>query len=458
MLDLALFAFLGAMLFMGFKRPFLWVLAYIYVDIVAPQKISYGLLASVPVSLLVFLAAFGGWLLLDDKKGTRFTFRQFLMVLLLVYCGMTTLGADFPESAASKWAWVWKSLFFAIFLPLTLRTRLRIEATALIMVLSAGAIIITAGIKTVLSGGGYGTLQSYVNDNSGLYEGSTLSMVGVAIIPLIVWLARHGTIFPSDWRVKIYAVCLGFACLLVPVGTQTRTGLLCMGVMAVLALRDVKRRFVLLGLMGAVGLMAVPFLPQSYTERMSTIGSHDADESASTRVAVWKWTIEYVKDNPLGGGFDAFLGNEVRYKTRQVITNGSNTEVQYVDVVDSGRAYHSAYFEVLGEQGIPGLAIWLLLQGMGLIQLELARRRLRKSDDPVDASNAALANALQIGHVVYLVGALFVGIAYQPFVYMLIGLQIALVNQVKAKGRPNDLVRPARGPRTLQPVGVAGPA
>ena len=62
MVDLALFLFVTALLALGLKRPFLWVLAYIYIDIVAPQKISWHLLASIPISLIVFVAAFGGWL------------------------------------------------------------------------------------------------------------------------------------------------------------------------------------------------------------------------------------------------------------------------------------------------------------------------------------------------------------------------------------------------------------
>src|SRR5690606_22878078 len=120
----------------GLKRPFVWVLCYLYVDIVAPQLISWGFLSSIPVSMIVFAAAFGGWLLLDRKQGTRFTYRQFLLMLLLLYCGYTTLNADFAKEALTKWDWVWKALVFAIFLPLTLRTRLRIEAAALVMVLS----------------------------------------------------------------------------------------------------------------------------------------------------------------------------------------------------------------------------------------------------------------------------------------------------------------------------------
>jgi len=117
-LDLFLAGFMALVLLMGLRRPFIWVLAYLYVDIVSPQKISFSLLTNVQLSLIVFLLAVIGWMFFDRKEGVAFTFRQFLMVFLLVYCGITTQSADFPVNAAEKWGWVWKSLVFAIFLPL----------------------------------------------------------------------------------------------------------------------------------------------------------------------------------------------------------------------------------------------------------------------------------------------------------------------------------------------------
>lgn len=452
MINLGLLGFVGALLAMGLRRPFLWVLAYIYIDVVSPQKIAWAILPSIPISLIVFIAAFGGWLAIDDKTGTRFTFRQALLTLLLLYCGYTTLTADFPVEAADKWGWVWKALVFAIFLPLTLRTRLRVEATALVLVLSAASIVISAGVKTVAGGGGYGTLQSLVADNTGLYEGSTLSMAAIAIIPLVIWLARYGTIFPRHWTVYCFAGALVFACLLIPVGTQTRTGLLCAGLLAVLFLRTTKRRALWFCLMGATVMIALPLLPQSYTARMSTIENHQTDESASTRLAVWSWTLDYVADHPLGGGFNAYLGNQIRYERKDAPVGD---DAAYV--VDKARAFHSAYFEMLGEQGWPGLLMWLLLQGLGIVQLEFVRIRLRKSTDPLDQSDRMLAMALQQGHLVYLFGALFVGIAYQPFVYMLIALQIALVEQVRRRRQPaHRFQRPA--PRAMRPLTPVNPA
>lgn len=426
-LNLFLTAFVTAFLAAGVRRPFLFVLAYAYIDIVAPQKVTWGFLAHVPVSLIAFVCAVTAWAVAEDKNGIRFSPRQFVLLLLLIYCGMTTRTADFPEEAFEKWSWVWKALIFAMFLPLTLRTRLRIEAMVLIMVLSVGVIVIGGGIKTLAGGGGYGELKLLVNDNTGLYEGSIISAVAVCVMPLALWLARYGTIFKPGWMVRLFALGICFSCLLMPVGTQARTGLICVGVLGVMMLRSVKRRMLYIGTITALGLIAIPLLPQSFTERMSTISNHQSDQSASTRVAVWRWTIEYAKTHPFGGGFDAFRQNSVSYDTVQLEdAGGNNTAIETQRIEEKGRAYHSSYFEMLGEQGYPGLTLWLLLHLMGVVHMELIRRRYAKDPPAELAWVTPLADALQQAQIVYLFGGAFVGIAFQPFCYMLVGLQCGL--------------------------------
>ena len=437
MFDLALTAFVALMMLMGGRRPFIWVLTYLYVDIISPQKMSWRFLQAVPLSLIAFVLAVMGWVLLDNKKNSPFTLRQGLILALLVYCGLTTLSADFPTEALDKWSWVWKSLLFGMFLPVTLRTRLRIESAALIMVLSAGAILLGGALKTLASGGGYGMLHLFVADNTGLYEGSTLACVAVAIIPLALWLANHGTIFPPSGKVRLAALGLTGAALLIPVGTEARTGLVCAAVLAVLVLRTMRHRLLYLVAAPVVLVLAWPVLPASFTKRMDLIQNNEADESASTRVAVWKWTIDYAMDHPMGGGFDSFRGNHITVSTRSAKfgPDGRLQSVVVDETSDKARAFHSAYFELLGEQGWPGLLLWMVLQIMGIIQLEAVQHRLRNSKDPRDKSDRALAGALQQGQIVYMVGANVVGIAYQPFIYMLIGLQIALVEQVRRRHR-----------------------
>lgn len=432
MRDLALIGFLAALLGLGIKRPFLFVLAYAYVDIVSPQRLSYYLLNSIPVSMIVAGLAIAGWLIADDKRHLKVTGRQWLMLVLLAYAGWTTLRADLYVEALSKWDWVWKAMAWAIFLPLTLRTRLRIESYLMFMILSAAAIVIVGGIKTLLSGGGYGVLHLMVDNNSGLYEGSTIATVAIAIIPVILWLTRFGTVYPRDWRVRLFASALILACLLIPVGTEARTGLVCAGALAIFLLREAKNRIAYMAMIALAVAVAVPFLPQSFTGRMSTIQTYEADASASTRLAVWAWTWDYAKENPLGGGFEAYRQNSLRVK---MVSSEDVGVVEVVDrsvVEDQGRAYHSSYFEMLGEQGFPGLILFLLIHGIGLIRMEVLRRRHRGPEGD-QAWISPLATALQNGQLVYLVGSLFIGIAWQPFIYMLIAVQIGFDTYVSRK-------------------------
>ena len=435
MRDLALVAFVGALFLLALKRPFLFVLAYIYVDTVSPQRISYFLLNRVPISMIVAALAIGGWLLLD-KKELRVAPRQGLILILLAYVTWTTANADLPVEAWAKWDWVWKGLLFTIFLPFTLRTRLRIEAALLFLTLSAAAIIIVGGIKTMMSGGGYGVLNLMVDNNSGLYESSTISTIAIGLIPIILWFTRFGTVFAPDWRVKAFAAGLIFACLLIPIGTEARTGLICMALLGLLLLRDAKRRLLYIAGAALLGLAAIPFLPTSFTSRMDTIQGFKADESAGTRLAVWGWTWDYVQHHPFGGGFEAYRQNRIEVQTVNTQTAGDTQVVTAQTLADEGRAYHSAYFEMLGEQGFPGLALFLLFHGIGLVRMEIVRRRyLRAEGDR--AWIAPLATALQQFQLVYLVGALFVGIAYQPFVYLVLGTQIGFDSWLAGRARRN---------------------
>ena len=430
MIDLIFLAFIGYVLLPGLRRPYLWVLLYVYIDILAPQRIGYSIITSVPVSLIAFAAAFGGWLVLDRKEGGRFSLRQFLMLALLLYCWWTLGWAEFPEPASTKWDWVWKALLFAIFLPLTVTTRARIEALALTLVLSVATIVIGTGMKTVLGGGGYGSLNFLVNDNSGIYESSTLATVAIALIPVIVWFTKYGTIFRPHWTVSLFAAALIFASLLIPIGTEARTGLLCIAALGILLLRYTKRRFMFIAAAGVIGLAALPFLPQSYYDRMATIAQPGGDESASTRMQVWEWTIDYASENPFGGGFDSYRANSFTYTMPVREETGNTVSVEYREVTDEARAFHSAIFELLGEQGYPGLAIWLLLHGIGVWQMERIYRRWKGAQDESEAWMSPRAAALQIASLIYLVGALFQGIAYQPVMLMIVGLQIGLNSYV----------------------------
>ena len=129
----------------------------------------------------------------------------------------------------------------------------------------------------------------------------------------------------------------------------------------------------------------------------------------------------------MGGGFNAYIQNKIRYTMPVIDDNGMDTgEIDSGEVIDQGRAYHSSYFEMLGEQGWPGLIIWLIIHVGGVWRMEAIMRIYKRRNRDDEAWVIPLARALQNSQIVYLVGSLFVGIAFQPFVYMMIAMQIGL--------------------------------
>jgi len=144
----------------------------------------------------------------------------------------------------------------------------------------------------------------------------------------------------------------------------------------------------------------------------------------------------------MGGGFDAYRANKFTYRMQVEKEGGTATTVEEKQVTDEGRAYHSAYFEMLGEQGYPGFIAWMLLHLSGLWQMERIRRRWRGRESEKEQWQAPLATALQLGHAVYLIASLFIGVAYQPFILMLVGMQCALWLYCKKTDSLGDKSKP----------------
>src|ERR1700709_2042414 len=138
-----------------------------------------------------------------------------------------------------------------------------------------------------------------------------------------------------------------------------------------------------------------PFPPPSFSNRMETIQGFHADESAGTRLAVWAWTWDYAQHHPFGGGFGAYRSNHIQVQTVNSQTSGDVQMVTTQTQDDEARAYHSAYFEMLGEQGFPGIFLFLTINHIGVVRMEIVRRRYRRQTGEDVAWIAPRATALQ---------------------------------------------------------------
>lgn len=425
LLTIVYVSFLG--IGIGAAAPFVAALGYIWTDAARPQSATMYVLNGLPVSQIMGIAAFGGYLLFDRRDPPRFGATMILTALFAVWITMSAaLWAVSPVAAWEKWDWAFKAVAFSIFLPFVFRSRVQIEAFLLVFLFSLLFNTLAPGLKTMISGGGYGQNLGFESGNSMFGEGGFLSAAADSAILIALYLGRHTIVLP-----KSRVVTLGFAGIAVTliaasVGTYERSGLVGLAVVGGFFWLKSRHKMAIAAV-AAVGILVLgAVLSERWMARMDTIATYKEDTSALVRLEVWKWTLGFVSENPLGGGFDAY-----RINTIQIAPGPGHPEL----VVQHGRAFHSIYFEVLGEQGWPGLLLFFALIATSIARLLNVIRRTRGDPDLqwcVEASRALIAAMLS-----YLACGIFVGIAYQPELWYYVAGSVCVGEYVRrVQARP----------------------
>ena len=92
------------------------------------------------------------------------------------------------------------------------------------------------------------------------------------------------------------------------------------------------------------------------------------------------------------------------------------------------RAVHSSHFQVLAEQGYPGLCVWVGCFVVAMILVFRARIRARDPNRP-EASRRLLlntANSLLVSMIGFLIGGSFIAGALNDFTWLVFGMVAAL--------------------------------
>jgi probable O-glycosylation ligase (exosortase A-associated) len=401
----------GMFVLYGLQMPFILILGYVWVDIFTPQLVAYNLISRIPVSLILGALVFLHFLLGAKREKIGQQPVVWLIFIFSIWMTMSLLWAEVPAAAYVKWDWAFKSVVFSCFVPFFVQGRLRLEAFLWVILVSGMGHCIPFGTKVLISGGGYGQALGLVAQNHGYGEGSTLSMFAVTLIPIALFLLKHQTIFPKNKLVQLGLLGCVFAALLTSVGTFARTGLICVAVLAVNYFIATKRKAVYLIVLAVMVPVVVGVAGEDWEGRMSTIGD-SSEGSAMGRVAAWMWTLEYVASHPLGGSFDV-------YRINSYVMELANGELLAV----TGKAFHSAYFEILGEMGFPGFFLYVMIAFLTWLNLKMAIREGRRAADDwlVDGSKAIL-----LAFYVYLAGSAFIGVGFQSYFYYIAVISVIL--------------------------------
>lgn len=268
------------------------------------------------------------------------------------------------------------------------------------------------------------------NGNTGLGESSTLAAVCVMMLPLVHYLYDNTIIFPKNAWFKLVMIGTAAANIITVFGTNARTGLIAGALLIAIYVLKSKRKIVWCVLIAAVfGVFQMMHLEgTAWGERMSTINTYQSDSSAASRVKVWEWTLGYASEHPLGGGFNVYLLNRI------ASVDSAGVIEYFPPGAFGGKAFHSIYFEILGEQGYVGFAIYAAIMLMTFVHLRkisvFARER------PHQAWAGDLAGRLAQAQLVLFTGGLFIGIAYQAYMFYVVALTMTLGELILQKSEP----------------------
>lgn len=426
----------GVFLCGGFVAPFVLGLGYVWVDNFTPQNIAYEILNQFPVSAVMAGAALLAYVLKDRRHPPVPNAIMAQIVLMALWVTFTVFNAPVaPDLAWTKYDWAIKTILFAAFMPYLFRSRVQIEAFVQIYLFSVAVQIWPYAVKTIVSGGSYYQNLGLVSGNSGLAEGSTLATVAIMTVPLILWLRRHTLILPRTRLVRLMYLGMAAAAVAASIGTFERTGLIAIMIGAVALWLQSRHRLrnAVLGA-AALGVVAYSMMGEQskWLDRMSTITQYSQENSALGRILVWQWTLDFARTHPFGGGFNAFYVDTITYPA---VGNAP-------PVVIHGKAFHSSYFEMLGEHGWPGLGLFLLMLGttfLTLLRINRVSRRLPNMEWCRD-----LSVSLMVTEVILMACGAFIGIAFQPETYYLFAMTAMLACHLRGMERA---VRP-RAPST----------
>jgi probable O-glycosylation ligase (exosortase A-associated) len=402
-----------SLIVLGCVAPFVLALAYIWVDLFRPHDVAPALGQLLPFSLITAVLTVGAYLVLDRRDPPRLGLLTALLVVWAVWITLTTTWALFPVAAWEKWDAAFKTVLFTTLLPFCFRSRIQVEAALLVILCCIASNVVPFAIKSLFDSGGYGRPLGLVTLNGGWGgEGSTLSTYAFTCLPLAAYLQRHSLLAPArGWLRWVYLAAPGIATM-GAFGTFARAALVACSVWAVLTWWQSRRKLMTAVVMVAAAACVVPFMGDAWMARISTIADPRQEESANVRLLVWAWTVDLANHYPAGAGFNSNLGNRFEMRT----SDGA-------EIVEQGRAFHSIYFEALGEHGWVGLTIFLGIFAVFFLDMQRIRRRVR--DRPDLEWIGDLARALSMSMLIFMSGAAFVGIAYQPLQYYLFALAVS---------------------------------
>lgn len=411
--DLILFLIVFGSLPFILRRPHLGVLVCAWLGYMNPHRLSWGPAYAFPFVAVAAVVTLVAFLISKENKELPKNIVIVLLFIFVIWTSITTLTALNPSGAVYEWKRFLKIQILNLLALYLFQSRERIHLLIGVIVGSIGFYAFKGGIFTIKTGGVYqvnGPAYSFISGNTEIGFASTV------ILPLMFYF---WTIAEQKWQKTLIIIAIILSSIGI-IGTHSRGAFLAFGILCAYFWFVSRRKITaLLVLVCALPLM-FGLMPDKYFERMETIQTYEEDASAMGRINAWWFAFNLANDRPLvGGGANTF--------TRELF-------YRYAPDPDKLHDVHSIYFEILGEQGYPGLLIFVALLFFSYRNCVWVGRQTR--GDPALKWAYDLGRMLRASFVAYAAGGAFLGLAYFDLLYHLMALTVLLRVVVEKEKQP----------------------
>jgi len=360
-----------------------------------------------PFAQIVAIVLFVAIIFSKEKKRIPLTATTVIWIIFLIWMGVTTIFAYFPDDAFLQYKKIIK-IQLITFVTMMLMTDIeRIRKLIWIIVLSIGYFTVKGGIFTLLTGGGYrvwGPPGSFIEGNN------ELAVAGLMIIPLMVYLYQIHDKKPIKYGL-FFAMILSIFTIL---GTQSRGALIAISAVSLFFWIKSQRKFISGVFIMFMAVLLLAFMPESWYSRMETIETYNQDASAMGRLNAWQYAINVANDKIFGVGLNAW---------------SLDTFALYAPNPTDVHAAHSIYFSVLADHGWIGLFLFLMIFYLTWRSLVTI---IKESDGKGELNEFnVLSKMFQVSFISYFVGGAFLSLSYFDLPWHLSGITVLMRYQLK---------------------------
>lgn len=426
MRDAFLLAILPFLLFAMAKRPFVGLGLWIWTALFYPNGWVYGASGVIRYNLLFAGVTLFSYLVMKDKPKFKLSGTGGLVLLFFAWTTVSTLlGVGRPDMAWDIWNRFMKVVLLFIFVLAVVENKLHLDFFLGCVVLSVGFYADLEALKFIASGGGH-KIQG-INGHV-LGDRNELAVAFVMLLPLCVYLMRdYGRRSRLLSAFLLATIVLTVAAI---IGTESRGGFIALLALGAYFFIKSEHKMMAAVMLAVLALGMSQVVTSEWISRIDTIDNANQDASFMGRVVAWKLSLILAAHNPFfGGGFKGLENFTVWSNLSQEFSSFPwfYTGSEVPDPAKA-RAAHSIYFQVLGDHGFAGLAIYLSILGASFMRARRIVHLARVQWAPEWITQAAIT--LQLTLFAFCVGGAALSFAYFDLTFAVVGLLIVLETRI----------------------------